>query len=114
MAFTVNDYYDLVRLLREHPEWKEELRNLLLGEEILSLPRMMKELISRIDELAEAQRKTEESIRELARAHRKLETTVGAMRGRLLELTYRERADIEKGRFDRDTGGCGRGDSARG
>jgi len=26
MAFTMKDYFDLLRLLREHPEWKEELR----------------------------------------------------------------------------------------
>jgi hypothetical protein len=33
MAFTVQEYLDLVRLLGEHPEWRAELRRLLLSEE---------------------------------------------------------------------------------
>ena len=33
MAFTVNDAADLLRLLREHPEWKAEVRREILGEE---------------------------------------------------------------------------------
>lgn len=59
MAFTVKDYHDLVRLLKEHPEWREELRNLLLTEEILTLPQVVKELVSEVRKLAEAQRRTE-------------------------------------------------------
>lgn len=38
MAFTVRDFHDLVKLLSEHPEWREELRALLLSLELLSLP----------------------------------------------------------------------------
>ena len=37
MAFTVQDYQDLINLLAEHPEWKAELRHLLLSDEELSL-----------------------------------------------------------------------------
>ena len=44
MAFTVQDYHDLVRLLSEHPEWKSELRKLLLSGELLTLPAVVREL----------------------------------------------------------------------
>lgn len=33
MAFTVNDYQDLVRLVEEHPDWQAELRRLLLADD---------------------------------------------------------------------------------
>jgi hypothetical protein len=33
MAFTVSDYSDLIKLLREHPEWREELRREILDDE---------------------------------------------------------------------------------
>lgn len=35
MAFTVRDYQDLVRLLDQHPEWKQELRSMLLTDDFL-------------------------------------------------------------------------------
>ena len=44
MSFTVDDYHDLVQLLQQHPEWKSELKQLLLSDELLSLPDMMREL----------------------------------------------------------------------
>ena len=42
---TVNDISDIVRILREHPEWADALRGILLGEEILKLPAMVAELV---------------------------------------------------------------------
>lgn len=44
MSFTVDDYRDLVQLLHQHPEWKSELRQLLLSDELLALPDMVREL----------------------------------------------------------------------
>lgn len=41
MAFTVSDFEDLVGLLAEHPEWRERLRPLVLGEGLISLPSRM-------------------------------------------------------------------------
>ncbi|MCS6804913.1 MAG: hypothetical protein RMM98_11540 [Acidobacteriota bacterium] len=66
MAFEVQDYLDLVRLLGEHPEWRAELRRLLLTDELLALPEMVRELI-------EAQRRTEEQVAALAVAQRRTE-----------------------------------------
>ena len=38
MAFTVNDFADLKQLLFVHPEWRVDLRQLLLTDELLGLP----------------------------------------------------------------------------
>ena len=59
MPFTVEEFSDLVRLLEERPEWRVELRRLVLTDELLSLPSLVRDL-------AEAQRRTEERIDQLA------------------------------------------------
>lgn len=59
MAFTVEDFQDLVRLLREHPEWREDLRRMVLAEELWQLPGFVQELANQTRLLAEAQRATE-------------------------------------------------------
>lgn len=55
MAFTVRDYQDLTRLLAQHPEWQAELRRLLLSEDFLALPGIVRDL-------AEAQQRHEERL----------------------------------------------------
>jgi hypothetical protein len=42
---TVNDVNDLIRILKEHPEWRDELRRVLLTEELLQLPDLVRELV---------------------------------------------------------------------
>jgi len=66
MAFTVNELRDLIELLAEKPEWRAQLRPLILGDEFDRLPRQMEGLWKplrqmrarthalRIEELAEA------------------------------------------------------------
>src|SRR5262245_54647048 len=65
VAFSVQDFHELVRLLDQHPEWRAELRRLVLTEELLGLPAVVREL-------ADAQRRTEEALRELARSQSEL------------------------------------------
>ena len=55
MAFTVSDFHDLVALLEQHPEWRADLRRLVLTEELLALPDMVRALV-------EAQQRTEPQI----------------------------------------------------
>lgn len=66
MAFRVSDYYDLLQLLEQHPEWRSDLRRLLLTDEILALPEIVKQL-------AEAQQRTEKRVAELAAAQERTE-----------------------------------------
>ncbi len=104
MPFTVKDFQGLLRLLERQPQWKDELRAVLLGEEFLELPRAIKELaraqraasrqiraltqaqqraeerITRLEEaiaaLAEAQARTEEQVRQLTEAQARTEERV--------------------------------------
>ncbi|HLG72129.1 MAG TPA: hypothetical protein VK009_17060 [Chloroflexota bacterium] len=62
MAFTVDDFQDLLRLLEQHPEWRAELRRQVLSEELLGLPELVLQLADRVDQLAEAERRTEERL----------------------------------------------------
>jgi chromosome segregation ATPase len=103
VAFTVEDVQDLIRLLAERPEWRAQLRPLILGDEFDRLPRIVAELAEaqrrteqrleelgrRVDELAEAQRRTEQRVEELAEAQRRTEQRVDELARRLEELTAR-------------------------
>jgi chromosome segregation ATPase len=76
MAFTVQDLKDLLELLERHPEWKGVLRASLLGEELLRLPGLVREIAAEVRALAEAQRRTEQRVEELAEAQRRTEQRV--------------------------------------
>ena len=91
MNATVLDFHQLVRTLEEHPEWRAELRRLVLSDELLTVPESVRELAAaqqrteqRLAELAEAQRRTEQRIDELAAAQQRTEQ-------RLAELAEAQR-----------------------
>jgi cell division protein FtsB len=104
--FTVQEFHDLVALLTQHPEWRAELRRLVLTEEILALPQVVRDL-------AEAQQRTEQQVAQLIQqvaqltqqvtqlteAQRRTERQivrwqddVGEIKGIVLEERYRNRA----------------------
>jgi len=92
MAFTVQDFHDLVALLTQHPEWRAELRQLVLTEELLALPQIVRDL-------AEAQQRTERQIAQLVEVQRRterqivrLQDDVGELKGIVLEERYRNHA----------------------
>jgi hypothetical protein len=53
MPFTVEEFRDLIRLLEQQPEWREELRQLLLTEELLGLPQLVRELAASQREMSQ-------------------------------------------------------------
>ena len=55
MAFTVDDFQDLLRLLEARPEWRAQLRRLLIPDDVLELPAL-------VARLAEAQVRAEERL----------------------------------------------------
>ena len=80
MPFTVEEFSDLVRLLEERPEWRVELRRLVLTDELLSLPGLVRDL-------AEAQRRTEERIDQLAQRMDQLAQRMDQLAQRMDQLT---------------------------
>ena len=62
MSFTVDDFHDLIRLVETRPEWRAELRRLVLTNELLTVPEQLATLRARSEEqfqaLAEAQQRT--------------------------------------------------------
>ena len=43
MTTAINDIADLVRILREQPEWADTVRGILLGREVIELPKLFAE-----------------------------------------------------------------------
>jgi len=68
MSFTVRDFPTLLRLLQERPEWRAQLRAVLLGEELLGLPQLVRELAEEVRQLAEAQRQGAQQLARLEEA----------------------------------------------
>ena len=50
MPFTIEDFHDLVRLVTERPEWRADLRRLVLTDELLSLPEQLAKLQLRAED----------------------------------------------------------------
>jgi cell division protein FtsB len=109
MAFTVQDLHDLVALVTQHPEWRAELRRLVLTEELLALPQI-------VHDLAEAQQRTEQQIAQLTQqvaqlveAQRRterqivrLQDDVGGLKGMALERTGTGHAGVAGAGWTRD------------
>lgn len=88
---TINDIDDLVRILRERPEWLVAIRELVLSEELLRLPETVAKLA---EELREFARQTNERLERLEasqdrterRLHR-IENLLNDVRGDVMEIT---------------------------
>ncbi len=98
MAFTVNDFRDLLEIIRTMPEWKEALRRELLGEEILSLPALIRDLLKAIEEMNKRLYRVEQDVEALKADVEVLKADVGVLKtdvatlkGDSLERKYRER-----------------------
>jgi hypothetical protein len=66
----------------------------LLTDELLNLPQQVERLIVQMGELVEAQRRTETQLAALTDSVRRMGDDVGTLKGRDLERTYREKADV--------------------
>jgi hypothetical protein len=113
MPFELGDFQDLLRLLEDHPDWREALRVLLLPQELLTLPIVVRglaetvaQLTARLDQLtatvarlAEGQERLSEGQERLSEGQQRLEVQMGEMRGWFLEQRYRTHAAAYFSRF---------------
>jgi len=51
--YVIRTFYDLMQALREHPDWLEEIRNLILTTEFFELPKKIDELIKKFETFRE-------------------------------------------------------------
>ncbi len=90
MPFELRDFQDLIRLLREHPDWREELRALLLTQDLLTLPGLVRELAETVAHLAGRMDQLTETVAHLDRCSMdQLTETVAQLAMRLDQLTAR-------------------------
>ncbi len=99
MSFTVENFRDLIRLLEEHPEWRAELRRLVLTEELLSLPERLDRLTRAVEGAQERLAKVEAALAELAARQAQTEATLTRLAERAERLEEGQAALV--GRMDR-------------
>ncbi len=74
---TINDIGDLVKILQERPEWRATISNLLLGDDLLNLPRQLalfieatnenfRQMTESIQALTDHARQTDENFRRMS------------------------------------------------
>lgn len=83
MPFDVVEYHEFIKLMYDHPEWRAEVRQLVLSDEILTLPQLVRDLSVTVHELAEAQTRSENrltrveiAVQELAEAQKRTDQKV--------------------------------------
>ena len=117
MAITVNDLHDLIKLLEEQPEWRAELRRVLLTSELLQLPELVREIAdlqrqhggeianirSNIAQIVEIQRRHSEILQENSRHIERVVqqiaelTEVQRRHSEILEENSRQIAELVRG-----------------
>lgn len=91
----IRDFSDIIRLLEEHPEWRADLRRLVLTDDLLALPAQVAQLTEQVAQmtvhmqaLAEAQRRTETQLETLTEVVQRVSVDVGRLKGDGLEVRY--------------------------
>jgi hypothetical protein len=83
MTFTVAEFHALIRLVEERPEWRAELRRLVLTDELLALPeevaRLRQDAEQGFQRLTAAQARTEQQLVVLSQAQARTEEHLAAL-----------------------------------
>ena len=95
MTTTVNDISDIVRILQERPDWLEVLRGIIVGEELLSLPKQLAEFVAATNDnfrlVNERLGRLETDVAELRAGHARLEGRFSNFEGAEYERRVRNR-----------------------
>ncbi len=112
---TVNDFIDILRIIREQPEWGDALRSALLSKELLEMPQTLAEFAKaankRFDRLEEGQVRLESDASELKTGQARLEGDVSELKtGQARQEDRQERFDRTLSRLEGEVGNL-RGDA---
>ena len=95
MTTAMTDIADLVKILREQPEWAETLRAVLLTKELLELPEKLAQLTARFEEFVALQTETNQRVAEqlarLTEQQAQLTAQVAQLTARLEEFITEQR-----------------------
>ena len=95
MTTAMTDIADLVKILREQPEWAETLRAVLLTKELLELPEKLAQLTARFEEFVALQTETNQRVAEqlarLTEQQTRLTEQVARLTARLEEFIAEQR-----------------------
>ena len=93
---TINDISDLVRILEERSDWRAVVRNLLLGEDMLSVPQQLAQFIETTNQFIETTNQfiqtTNENFRMVNARLNRLEGKTGNLEGHHYEHRIANRA----------------------
>jgi len=91
-------FADIVRALKAHPDWLEEIRKIILTTELIELPKKFEELLKRIENLENRVEKIEQDVAilkqdvaVLKKDMKYLKGEFGRFKGKEFERTIRER-----------------------
>ena len=93
---TINSQEDFLRALRDNPEWKEAVRALILGEELLQLPARFNAFV---DEQRQVNKRVESDISELKAGQSRLEAGQEELRAGQRRIEAR----MDRQEFDNST-----------
>ena len=97
---TVNDITDILRIIREQPEWAEALRAALLSKELLELPQRFAEFVETANKRFAA---LESDVAELKAGQARLEAGQARLEGDVVELKVGQ-ARLEAGQARLEAG----------
>ncbi|MDQ7031242.1 MAG: hypothetical protein Q9M37_00775 [Desulfonauticus sp.] len=119
-ALVINDIDDFVKILRQYPEWKEKVREIILTEELMRLPskfdnfveqdfKPLKKKVDKIEQdvevlkedvevLKEDVRVLKEDVANLKKDMKGVKNDIGSLKGQMLELMVRDKAGAYFGR----------------
>ncbi len=86
MTFTIADFHDLVVLLENNPEWRAEVRRLVLTEDILTLPQFVRQLAQTVTELSQSVAELSQSVAGLSQSVAELTESQKRTEARVEEL----------------------------
>src|SRR5262249_50008763 len=101
-----DEFHDLIRLVEAHPEWRAELRRLVLTDALLALPEKVGGFTREVTTLATTQQRLEEQknmltiqVTSLAPSVQTLTDDMGEVKGKILEADYRTKGPSYFGRL---------------
>ncbi len=100
--YRISSFADLMQALRENPEWLEELRRMILTQELLELPKRFEEFKQRVEDRFDVLEKRVQELKEevgnrldtfekqLQEVKKKLDKDVWVLKGMWLEMKVKK------------------------